>query len=90
LTDDLVENVHVLEIGHSGALAGEVSGGSALKAGVWESVHPGPVDIHRSSNIDNWLINTLFTILRYVNGEEIIVSDIPPPLVKVKLIHCCS
>jgi uncharacterized protein YpiB (UPF0302 family) len=31
-----------------------------------------------------------FAILQYVNGEEIIVSEIPPPLVKVKLIHCCS
>jgi hypothetical protein len=49
LTNDLVENVRMPDVGHDGAFAGEVSGSSALETGMWERACPGLVNIHWDS-----------------------------------------
>jgi hypothetical protein len=49
LTNNLVENVRMPNIGGDGAFAGEVSGSSAPETGMWERAHPGPVNVHWDS-----------------------------------------
>jgi hypothetical protein len=51
LTNDLIKNVHMPDVRCNRAFAGEVSGSSALEAGVWECAHLGPVDVHWN---DHW------------------------------------
>jgi hypothetical protein len=48
LTNNLVENIRVPDIGCNRAFPGEVSGHTAPEAGAWERARPGPVDIHQN------------------------------------------
>jgi hypothetical protein len=49
LTNDLVENVRMPNVGGDGAFAGEVSGSSAPETGAWERARPSPVNVYWDS-----------------------------------------
>jgi hypothetical protein len=46
LTDDLVKNICVPDVGCNRAFLGEISGRTALEARAWESTCSGPVNVH--------------------------------------------
>jgi hypothetical protein len=51
LTNNLVENVHVLDVGYNQAVPGDVSSRTAPETRAWESARSGPVNVHWN---DRW------------------------------------
>jgi hypothetical protein len=51
LTDNLIENVCVLDLRCNKALVSEVSGSSTAEAVAWECACLGPINVHRN---DHW------------------------------------
>jgi hypothetical protein len=46
LMGNLIENVHVPDVGGERALSGKVSSSPTAETGTGEHTHPGPVNIH--------------------------------------------